>query len=71
MPSSVRLESEQQRVERVLFTPAALNSKGGGGKLSKQTQEVSQELMRNPTTYVKNVEYKVSGTSNTLYVNTG
>lgn len=69
MPSSVRLESEQQRMERVLFTPAALNSKGG--KLSKQTQEVSQELMRNPTTYVKNVEYKVSGTSNTLYVNTG
>lgn len=69
MPSSVRLESEQQRIERVLFTPAALNSKGG--KLSKQTQEVSQELMRNPTTYVKNVEYKVSGTSNTLYVNTG
>lgn len=69
MPSSVRLESEQQRMKRVLFTPAALNSKGG--KLSKQTQEVSQELMRNPTTYVKNVEYKVSGTSNTLYVNTG
>lgn len=69
MPSSVRLESEQQRMERVLFTPAALNSKGG--KLSKQTQEVSQELMRNPTTYVKNVEYKVSGTSNALYVNTG
>lgn len=69
MPSSVRLESEQQRMERVLFTPAALNSKGG--KLSKQTQEVSQELMRNPTNYVKNVEYKVSGTSNTLYVNTG
>lgn len=69
MPSSVRLESEQQRMERVLFTPAALNSKGG--KLSKQTQEVSQELVRNPTTYVKNVEYKVSGTSNTLYVNTG
>lgn len=69
MPSSVRLESEQQRMERVLFTPAALNSKGE--KLSKQTQEVSQELMRNPTTYVKNVEYKVSGTSNTLYVNTG
>lgn len=69
MPSSVRLESEQQRMERVLFTPAALNSKGG--KLSKQTQEVSQERMRNPTTYVKNVEYKVSGTSNTLYVNTG
>lgn len=70
MPSSVRLESEQQRMERVLFTPAALNSKGEK-KLSKQTQEVSQELMRNPTTYVKNVEYKVSGTSNTLYVNTG
>lgn len=70
MPSSVRLESEQQRMERVLFTPAALNSKGKK-KLSKQTQEVSQELMRNPTTYVKNVEYKVSGTSNTLYVNTG
>lgn len=69
MPSSVRLESEQQRMERVLFTPAALKSKGG--KLSKQTQEVSQELMRNPTNYVKNVEYKVSGTSNTLYVNTG
>lgn len=69
MPSSVRLESEQQRMERVFFTPAALNSKGG--KLSKQTQEVSQELMRNPTNYVKNVEYKVSGTSNTLYVNTG
>lgn len=70
MPSSVRLESEQQRMERVLFTPAALNSKGEK-KLSKQTQEVSQELMRNPPTYVKNVEYKVSGTSNTLYVNTG